>query len=241
MATYCSTYGDETMWRATGCQSTRALAYAAREQERPFLPPATRNPLAPTSDPVFPTELLPSDWDAAVVANRFSTLSPSAHDASQSIVPTICPRLARANRRLHAQPGGLSRRLAAGARETAVRHMDRPLPGARRARACATRRRSPRELDQERAWLTTSGRGCSRSWLRRHVIADQMSSTQPCKRLHSCRPAHANSSRRPALLHTERHATGADWPPLAASCSRSVVLGREQALLQLERAQLLEH
>ena len=64
------------------------IAYAAHRQDRTFLPPASENPLAPTSDPARPAELPAGDYDVAVFTNRFSTLELDARDPPSSIVPT---------------------------------------------------------------------------------------------------------------------------------------------------------
>jgi UDPglucose--hexose-1-phosphate uridylyltransferase len=64
------------------------VTYAAHRQSRPFLPPADYNPLAPTTNPEFPTELPQGDYDLAVFDNRFPSLALGAHDAPESIVPT---------------------------------------------------------------------------------------------------------------------------------------------------------
>jgi UDPglucose--hexose-1-phosphate uridylyltransferase len=64
------------------------VTYAAHRQSRPFLPPADYNPLAPTTNPDFPTELPQGDYDLAVFDNRFPSLALGAHDAPDSIVPT---------------------------------------------------------------------------------------------------------------------------------------------------------
>ncbi len=64
------------------------ITYAAHRQDRTFLPPPEYNPLAPTRDGSFPTELPPGDYDVAVFENRFPSLTGSAHDPPESIVPT---------------------------------------------------------------------------------------------------------------------------------------------------------
>ena len=64
------------------------VTYAAQRQGRPFLPPPNYNPLAPTTNPEFPTELPQGDYEIAVFDNRFPSLSLEAHDAPESIVPT---------------------------------------------------------------------------------------------------------------------------------------------------------
>ncbi len=52
------------------------VTYAAYRQGRTFLPPPEYNPLAPTRDAAFPTELPAGDWDVAVFDNRFPALMP---------------------------------------------------------------------------------------------------------------------------------------------------------------------
>jgi len=52
------------------------VTYAAYRQGRTFLPPPQYNPLAPTSDPAFPTEVPAGDWQVAVFDNRFPALAP---------------------------------------------------------------------------------------------------------------------------------------------------------------------
>ncbi len=64
------------------------VTYAAQRQGRPFLPPADYNPLAPTTNPEFPTELPQGDFEIAVFDNRFPSLALAAHDPPDSIVPT---------------------------------------------------------------------------------------------------------------------------------------------------------
>lgn len=64
------------------------VAYAAYRQGRTFMPPPEYNPLAPTVDPANPTELPQGDYQVAVFDNRFPSLSPAAHDAPKSTVPT---------------------------------------------------------------------------------------------------------------------------------------------------------
>ncbi len=64
------------------------VAYAAHRQDRTLLPPASENPLAPTTDPGRPTELPPGDYDVAVFTNRFPTLELDAPDPAPEIVPT---------------------------------------------------------------------------------------------------------------------------------------------------------
>ena len=64
------------------------VTYAAQRQGRPFLPPSDYNPLAPTTNPEFPTELPQGDFEIAVFDNRFPSLALEAHDPPDSIVPT---------------------------------------------------------------------------------------------------------------------------------------------------------
>src|SRR5687767_4154341 len=64
------------------------VAYAAHRQERTFLPPPEYNPLAPTSDLNFPTELPTGQYDVAVFENRFPSLTGQAHTAPTVTVPT---------------------------------------------------------------------------------------------------------------------------------------------------------
>jgi UDPglucose--hexose-1-phosphate uridylyltransferase len=83
------------------------VAYAAYRQGRTFLPPAEFNPLAPTTDPVNPTELPQGDYDAAVFDNRFPSLTPSAQDPPRSIVDTL-PARGRCEVVVYAQDAGTS-------------------------------------------------------------------------------------------------------------------------------------
>jgi len=64
------------------------ITYAAHRQERTFLPPPDYNPLAVTTDPANPTELPAGDWDVAVFDNRFPSLSMSAREHPELIVPS---------------------------------------------------------------------------------------------------------------------------------------------------------
>ncbi len=65
------------------------VAYASHRQGRTFMPPAEYNPLAPTSNPEFPTELPQGKYDVAVFENRFPSMTPLAHDPPASIVKTL--------------------------------------------------------------------------------------------------------------------------------------------------------
>lgn len=65
------------------------IAYASYRQGRTFMPPPEYNPLAPTRDPANPTELPAGVYDVAVFDNRFPSMTPAAHDAPTSIVPTL--------------------------------------------------------------------------------------------------------------------------------------------------------
>ena len=50
------------------------VTYASFRQDRTFLPPREYDPLAPTLDPGFPTEVPAGDWEVAVFDNRFPSL-----------------------------------------------------------------------------------------------------------------------------------------------------------------------
>jgi len=52
------------------------VVYAAHRQDRTFLPPADSDPLSPTSDPAYPTELPAGNYEVAVFENRFPSLVP---------------------------------------------------------------------------------------------------------------------------------------------------------------------
>lgn len=67
------------------------VTYAAYRQNRTFLPPPEYNPLAPTRDPAFPTELPAGNWEVAVFDNRFPSLAtppPGAEPPPSITVPT---------------------------------------------------------------------------------------------------------------------------------------------------------
>lgn len=64
------------------------ITFATHRNDRTFLPPPEYNPLAPTTNPEFPTELPQGDYDVAVFDNRFPSLAIDAHDPPSSIVPT---------------------------------------------------------------------------------------------------------------------------------------------------------
>jgi UDPglucose--hexose-1-phosphate uridylyltransferase len=68
------------------------VVYAAHRQERTFLPPPDFDPLAPASDPNFPTEVPPGNWEVAAFDNRFPSLAEDASRAPQCIVPTAPAR-----------------------------------------------------------------------------------------------------------------------------------------------------
>ncbi len=53
------------------------------------MPPPEYNPLAPTVDPQFPTELPQGNYDVAVFDNRFPSLTLAAHDPPSQIVETL--------------------------------------------------------------------------------------------------------------------------------------------------------
>lgn len=65
------------------------IAYASHRQERTFMPPPEYNPLAPTIDPLFPSELPQGRYDVAVFDNRFPSMTNSAHSEPSSIVETL--------------------------------------------------------------------------------------------------------------------------------------------------------
>jgi UDPglucose--hexose-1-phosphate uridylyltransferase len=65
------------------------VAYASHRQGRTFMPPPEYNPLAPTKDPNFPTELAQGQYDVAVFDNRFPSMTLFAHDAPECIVETL--------------------------------------------------------------------------------------------------------------------------------------------------------
>lgn len=65
------------------------IAYASHRQGRTFLPPAEYNPLAPTKDPQFPTEIPQGRYDIAVFDNRFPSMTLLAKDSPASIVETL--------------------------------------------------------------------------------------------------------------------------------------------------------
>jgi UDPglucose--hexose-1-phosphate uridylyltransferase len=64
------------------------VAYAHHRQNRTFLPPPEYNPLAPTMDDANPTEVPAGNWDVAVFENLFPTLTLAAHDPPDLDVPT---------------------------------------------------------------------------------------------------------------------------------------------------------
>lgn len=65
------------------------VAYASHRQGRTFMPPPQYNPLAPTKDAAYPTELPEGDYDIAVFDNRFPSLTPAVSEAPDAIVPTM--------------------------------------------------------------------------------------------------------------------------------------------------------
>lgn len=65
------------------------MAYASHRQGRTFLPPPEYNPLAPTIDPRFPSELPQGKYDIGVFDNRFPSMTPLAHDPPPCIVETL--------------------------------------------------------------------------------------------------------------------------------------------------------
>ncbi|MBD1938477.1 galactose-1-phosphate uridylyltransferase [Microcoleus sp. FACHB-68] len=65
------------------------IAYASHRQGRTFMPPPEYNPLAPTINPQFPTELPQGKYDVAVFDNRFPSLALAAKNPPASIVETL--------------------------------------------------------------------------------------------------------------------------------------------------------
>lgn len=65
------------------------VAYAAHRQARTFMPPPEYNPLAPTKDPQFPTEIPQGKYDIAVFDNRFPSMALTANNPPDCIVPTM--------------------------------------------------------------------------------------------------------------------------------------------------------
>ncbi|PSB32349.1 galactose-1-phosphate uridylyltransferase [Chlorogloea sp. CCALA 695] len=65
------------------------VAYASHRQGRTFMPPPQYNPLAPTTDPQFPTELPQGRYDIAVFDNRFPSMIVESHNPPASIVETL--------------------------------------------------------------------------------------------------------------------------------------------------------
>jgi UDPglucose--hexose-1-phosphate uridylyltransferase len=65
------------------------VAYASHRQGRTFMPPPEYNPLAPTTNPQFPTELPQGQYDVAVFENRFPSMAVQAHDPPHLIVDTL--------------------------------------------------------------------------------------------------------------------------------------------------------
>jgi UDPglucose--hexose-1-phosphate uridylyltransferase len=61
--------------------------YAAHRQNRTFLPPAEYNPLAPTTDASYPTEVPAGDYDVTVFENLFPSLGLTG-EPDRLIVPT---------------------------------------------------------------------------------------------------------------------------------------------------------
>ena len=87
------------------------VAYATHRQHRTFLPPPEYNPLAPGTNPDFPTEVPAGPWDVAVFENLFPTFTASAHDPPSLTIPTapangVCEVVVFAQDR-HATLGGL--------------------------------------------------------------------------------------------------------------------------------------
>lgn len=64
------------------------ITYAAHRQNRTFMPPPAYDPLAPTADPAYPTEVPAGAWDVAVFENRFPSLGGVVANPPELIVPT---------------------------------------------------------------------------------------------------------------------------------------------------------
>lgn len=65
------------------------VAYASHRQGRTFMPPPEYNPLAPTINPHFPSELPQGQYDIAVFDNRFPSMALFANNPPRLIVETI--------------------------------------------------------------------------------------------------------------------------------------------------------
>ena len=175
------------------------VAYASHRQNRTFLPPAEYNPLAPTTDPINPTEVPAGGWDVAVFENLFPTL---ARDRARSAGASGSrPRPGTGSARSSCSrrtPRSSSGRLPLWHLELLIEVWARSLCGARRAarrRSTSTRsrtaasksasrciirtvssmpirscRRSPaRELEQQRAYYEQHGRGLIEDLVAREV------------------------------------------------------------------------
>ena len=68
------------------------VAYAGHRQHRTFLPPPEYNPLAPSRDPEHPTEVPDGPWDVAVFENLFPTFALGAEDPPRLTVATAPAR-----------------------------------------------------------------------------------------------------------------------------------------------------
>ncbi|OLP19399.1 galactose-1-phosphate uridylyltransferase [Leptolyngbya sp. 'hensonii'] len=65
------------------------VAYASHRQGRTFMPPVAYNPLAPTQNPQFPSELPQGNYDIAVFDNRFPSMMAGATEAPTTIVASL--------------------------------------------------------------------------------------------------------------------------------------------------------
>ncbi len=65
------------------------VSYASHRQGRTFMPPPEYNPLAPTKDPQFPTELPQGQYEVAVFENRFPMMALGAHNPPECFVETL--------------------------------------------------------------------------------------------------------------------------------------------------------
>jgi UDPglucose--hexose-1-phosphate uridylyltransferase len=64
------------------------VVYAEHRQQRTFLPPPKYNPLAPTTDERYPTELPAGTYDVAVFENLFPTMTAKAQSPLPSMTET---------------------------------------------------------------------------------------------------------------------------------------------------------
>lgn len=65
------------------------VIYASHRQGRTFMPPPEYNPLAPTTNPEFPTELPQGQYDVAVFDNRFPSMTLAAHEPPDCFIESL--------------------------------------------------------------------------------------------------------------------------------------------------------